>query len=75
MEETWCAVGNVELNRIETRIGACEAQLAAIRTDLEDIRATLNSIDQKLDLDAMRRRNKNIRKRVPFPFMPEISKK
>lgn len=77
MEEPWSVLTD---EKLEAKMDSILEKLLLFEAKIDDISAKQTithekvlSIEEKLHQDSVRRRNKNIRRRVPFSFMPEAS--
>jgi len=64
--EAWSVLteGDEEIKTLVTEV-------CTLKKDVAKVLSLVESIHQKLHQDSVRRRNKNLRQKVPFPFMPD----
>lgn len=71
MEEpcwTW-----IDAARSREQLDQLMAQATLLENKLDQLIAQVSALEAQIQRDSIRRRNENLRKHVPFPFVPDHS--
>lgn len=71
-DEAWSVLPtDEEIKAMWKDVNSMRATIEQMSAQQAEIHIMVTAMHQKLHQDSVRRRNKNLRQKVPFPFRPE----
>ena len=67
--ELWSVIDDKEIKKLRDDIACQQSEIKKLGRNIASLLKIVESISQKLYEDSVRRRNKNLRQKIPFPFM------